>query len=182
VQKSVRAPYPHAKCSAPLGPWHPAPESAKIDSLWPPVMRYRVHPVAHPPHLSTAAAHPAPEPHGGSPSSGSTTSRPPTWTGLRHRRHWRPTRPRKPARPRKHQREAITKVLKGFESAESRATHHGVRNGKDPHGSLRFSNVKGYTATARSGSLSSFRSVASACVSRRDTCICEQPISCAICV
>ena len=30
----------------------------------------------------------------------------------------RPTRPRKPARPRKHQREAITKVLKGFASAE----------------------------------------------------------------
>ena len=30
----------------------------------------------------------------------------------------RPTRPRKPARPRKHQREAIGKVLKGFESAE----------------------------------------------------------------
>jgi superfamily II DNA or RNA helicase len=29
----------------------------------------------------------------------------------------RPTRPRKPARPRKHQREAITKVLKGFASA-----------------------------------------------------------------
>ncbi|MGH3969193.1 MAG: DEAD/DEAH box helicase family protein, partial [Mycobacterium sp.] len=30
----------------------------------------------------------------------------------------RPTRPLKPARPRKHQREAITKVLKGFTSAE----------------------------------------------------------------
>lgn len=30
----------------------------------------------------------------------------------------RPSRPRKPARPRKHQREAITKVLKGFGSAD----------------------------------------------------------------
>ena len=29
VQKSVRAPVPAPKCSAPLGPWHPAPESAK---------------------------------------------------------------------------------------------------------------------------------------------------------
>ena len=30
----------------------------------------------------------------------------------------RPTRPRKPARPRKHQRQAITKVVKEFESAD----------------------------------------------------------------
>ncbi|TGD89224.1 DEAD/DEAH box helicase [Mycolicibacterium sp. CH28] len=30
----------------------------------------------------------------------------------------RPTRPRKPARPRKHQREAITKVVNGFEAAD----------------------------------------------------------------
>ena len=33
-------------------------------------------------------------------------------------RDLRPTRPRKPARPRKHQREAINKVLKGFDSAD----------------------------------------------------------------
>ena len=44
------------------------------------------------------------------------------------------------------------------------------------------SGSESHTATARSGSLTLLRSVSSACASRRDTCICEQPISCAICV
>ena len=54
----------------------------------------------------------------GSPSSGSTTSRPPTWTGPRHRLHCaRRGRPNRPA-PHDYQREAINDVVKGFATAD----------------------------------------------------------------